>query len=71
MKLQLDSSGTWITPEGGLIEEAGKRSYYLAIIPQRADHYRMRIEGTGGCKIYSITREYSVGSELKSMPGRQ
>lgn len=71
VKLMIDSSGDWITPKDGTIEENGKRSYYLAIIPQRADHYRMRIEGRGGCKIYSITREYYVGSELKSQPGRQ
>lgn len=71
VKLMMDSSGDWITPKDGTIEENGKRSYYLAIIPQRADHYRMRIEGRGGCKIYSITREYYVGSELKSQTGRQ
>lgn len=71
VKLMMDSSGEWITPKDGTIQENGKRSYYLAIIPQRADHYRMRIEGRGGCRIYSITREYYVGSELKSQPGRQ
>lgn len=71
VKLMMDSNGEWITPAGGTVEDAGKRSYYLAIIQQRADHYRMRIEGNGGCKIYSITREYYVGSELKSQPGRQ
>lgn len=71
VKLQLDSSGTWITPQGGTLTEKKKRSNTLAIIPQRADHYRIRLEGKGGCRIYSITREYYQGSELKSSPGRQ
>lgn len=71
VKLMMDSTGEWITPQDGTIEEDGKRSYYLAIIPQRADHYRIRLEGTGGCRVYSIAKEYYVGSELKSQPGRQ
>jgi hypothetical protein len=71
VKLQLDSSGTWITPQGGTLTENKKRSNTLAIIPQRADHYRIRLEGMGGCRIYSIAREYYQGSELKSSPGRQ
>lgn len=71
IKLQLDSSGTWITPQGGTMTENKKRSNYLAIIPQRADHYRIRLEGKGGCRIYSIAREYYQGSELKSQAGRQ
>jgi hypothetical protein len=71
VKLMLDSSGTWITPQGGTLTEKKKRSNTLAIIPQRADHYRLKLEGTGGCRIYSITREFYQGSELKSSPGRQ
>lgn len=71
VKLQLDSSGTWITPQGGTLTEKKKRSNDLAIIPQRADHYRIRLEGKGGCRIYSIAREYYQGSELKSQAGRQ
>ena len=71
VKIQMDSDGEWITPKDGTMEEATKRSYWLAIIPERADHYRLRLEGTGGCKIYSISRDYYIGSESKSLPGRQ
>lgn len=75
-KLRFDSVGEWIVPNQGVIEYAAdetdvKRSYYLAIIPHRADHYRLRLEGTGGCRIYSIAVEYYEGSELKSRSGRQ
>ena len=70
VKLMLDSDGEWIIPEGGTIEDPEKRSYILPIIPRRADHYRLRIEGHGGCRIYSIAKEYYQGSDFKSQPGR-
>jgi len=69
--LQLDSDGTWFQPQDGKLQEETKRSYYLAIIPRRADHYRLKLTGKGGCRVYSITREYSIGSQFKSLPGRQ
>ncbi len=47
-----------------------KRSYYLPIVPRRADHYRLKLEGTGTCRVHSIAREYYRGSELRSQPGR-
>lgn len=70
-KLMMDSDGEWIDPEGGTVEDPEKRSYLMTIIPRRADHYRLRLEGHGGCRIYSIAREFSEGSDLKSVKGRQ
>ena len=71
VKMQFDSSGEWISA-GGLLRGGGKkRSYYLPVVPRRADHYRIRIEGRGACRVYSLTREYYSGSELKSTRGRQ
>ena len=71
VKVMCDSDGEWIIPKGGTIENPEKRSYVLPIIPRRADHYRIRIEGHGGCRIYSIAKDYYPGSELKSLVGRQ
>lgn len=68
--IQFDSDGEW-RKVSGAIGEGGKRSYYLPIIPRRGDHFRLRLEGTGGCRVYSLTREYYTGSELKSKQGRQ
>lgn len=68
--LQFDTDGSWQRVNGAL-GEGVKRSYYLPIIPRRGDHYRLKLEGTGGCRIYSLVREYYSGSELKSRPGRQ
>lgn len=67
--LQFDSTGDWIQC-GQAMQEGAKRSYYLPIVPRRGDHYRMKITGTGGCRIYSLVREYYNGSELKSLQGR-
>ena len=69
--LQIDSDGKWIQPQDGSMMEGTKRSYYLAIIPRRADHYRLKLKGRGGCRIYSISREFSIGSPYRSLPGRQ
>lgn len=68
--LQFDTDGAW-QKVGAAIGEGVKRSYYLPIIPRRGDHYRMKLEGRGGCRVYSLVREYYSGSELKSKPGRQ
>lgn len=69
--LMMDSSGEWFQPNDGTLEEETKRSYTLAIIPRREDHCKLKLTGKGGCRIYSIARDYYIGSELKSMPGRQ
>ena len=67
--LQFDSDGVW-RPAGKAMGEGTKRSYYLPVIPRRCDHYRLKLTGTGGCVIHSITRETYSGSEFKSTYGR-
>ncbi len=62
-ELMFDSDGQWVAA-GSVISEGRKRSCYLPIVPRRADHYRLRLRGTGGCRIYSLVREYYTGSEL-------
>lgn len=60
--VQYDSEGTWRLVRA-LSGESGKRNYYLPIIPRRCDHYRIRLEGTGRCRLYSLVRETYSGSE--------
>ena len=67
--IQFDSSGEWKSVGEEMLGNV-KRSYVLPIIPTRCDHYRIRITGTGGCQIYSLSRESYSGSELKSRKGR-
>ena len=68
--MQFDSDGKWVQA-GQTLKPERKRSYYLPIVPRRADHYRIRIEGKGECRVYSMNREYYAGSELKSTRGPQ
>lgn len=68
--MMFDSDGVWHK----ISEIAGggqKRSCYLPIVPRRADHYRLKLAGVNGCRIYSLTRELYIGSELKSIAGRK
>ena len=67
--LMFDSDGVWRRVSSA-VDEGVKRSYYLPIIPRRADHYRLKLTGTGGCRVYSLVREYYSGSELRSRTGR-
>ncbi len=40
------------------------RSFSIPIRPRRCDHMKVRIEGDGGAKIYSITKSIEQGSEF-------
>ena len=67
--MQFDSDGIWRMVRSAICD-GPKRSYCLPIIPRRCDHYRVRLIGEGSCRIYSLAREYAIGSELKSTRGR-
>lgn len=67
--IRYDSEDGWI-PAGDPLSADAKRSYTLPLVPRRCDHCRIKITGTGEARIYSLTREFYVGSEIKSRPGR-
>lgn len=69
VETQFDSDGEWRAVT--TLTATVKRSFYLPIIPRRADHFRIRFRGTGGWRLYSLVRESYSGSEMKSTPGRQ
>lgn len=60
--VQYDSDGPWRLVRA-VTGESSKRNYYLPIIPRRCDHYRLRLEGVGRCRLYSLVRESYSGSE--------
>lgn len=60
--IQFDSDGVWRKVSD--LTAARKRSWYLPIVPRRSDHFRLRIEGTGAWRLYSLVRESYSGSEL-------
>lgn len=65
VELRYDSAGQWQTV--GEMTAQSKRTFLLPVIPRRADHYRLRISGTGGAVIYGIARQYFSGSENRTM----
>ena len=60
--VQYDSSGEWehlCTMMGTSL-----RTFSVPIKPKRCDHLRLRIEGEGEAKIYSISRTIEQGSDI-------
>lgn len=62
VEIQFDSSGVWEPVK--TLTATTKRSFYLPILPKRSDHFRIRLRGVGGWKLYSLVRENYIGSEL-------
>ena len=59
---QYDSVGAWeylFTMTGATL-----KSFSIPIRPKRCDHLRLRIEGTGEAKIYSISKTIEQGSDI-------
>ena len=59
--IQYDSSGVWEK----LWDMTGKnlRTFSFPVRPHRCDHFRLKFTGTGGAKIYSITKTLEQGSD--------
>ena len=47
-----------------VLRSTSLRSFSIPIRPKRCDHMKLRIEGVGAVKIYSITKTIEQGSEL-------
>lgn len=62
ISLMFDSDGEW--KNVWEMEATRKCSRYIPIIPRREDHFRLKIEGRGMWRIYSLVRESYGGSEI-------
>ena len=61
-RIEYDSSGEWehlFTMMGTSL-----KTFSIPVKPKRCDHLRLRIEGEGEAKIYSITRTFEQGSGI-------
>lgn len=56
-----DSAGTW--KQIFATEMAGVRPVTVPILPMPCDHFKLRIEGKGPCRIYNITKTMREGAE--------
>ena len=59
---QYDFSDVW--EELCVLQGTSLRSFSVPIRPKRCDHMKLRIEGVGNVKVYSITKTIEQGSEL-------
>lgn len=59
ISIQYDSAGDWETVF--LVESDELRTVTVPVLLHRCDHFRMRIEGVGDVRIYSITKTIEQG----------
>ena len=62
ISIQYDSIGDW--EQVCQMTVTSLRSFSIPIRPRRCDHFRIRIEGEGQGKIYSITKTIEQGSDV-------
>ena len=60
---QYDFSDVWECQ--CVLTSTNLRSFSIPIRPKRCDHMKLRIEGSGKAKVYSITKTIEQGSELQ------
>lgn len=59
---KFDDGPMW--EQKGFIRSAMDKTYTIPIIPRRCSKYRIRIEGTGPCKIVAMANTIELGSEI-------
>ena len=62
VSIQYDSMGDW--ERVCQMTVTSLRSFTIPVRPRRCDHFRIRIEGVGQGKIYSITKTIEQGSDI-------
>ena len=60
---QYDSDGIWVEQE--VLKNREKGSYTVNINTPKVDHFKIKICGKGEAKIYSISKWYEAGSEVR------
>lgn len=60
---QYDREPEWVAL--GSIRGTSLNSFSLPVRPRRCDHLRLRLEGEGDVKLYSITKTYMKGSDRR------
>jgi len=59
--IEYDSDGIW--HHSGHMQDIGTRTIMLPVRPRRCDHFRLRIEGMGDIRVYSMARILEIGSD--------
>ena len=61
--VQYDSDEYWEFV--GSLSGTSLRAFSIPIMPRKCDHFRIRISGSGDCKIYSISKVMEEGGEYR------
>ena len=61
LEIEYDSSGEWQAQ--GTVAGAGTDAFVFPVIPRRCDHFRIRLSGVGGVRIYSMAKILEQGSD--------
>ena len=64
VEIMYDSDGKWIY--AGRIDGSEKQEFVVPLIVRRCDHYKIRLSGKGGCRLYSLAKELYYGSDGKT-----
>lgn len=59
--VEYDSDGVWHS--AGRIEGSGLGSFLLPLRLRRCDHFRIRLQGSGGMQLYSFAKIFEKGSD--------
>ncbi len=60
---EYDSSGIWV--HLFTVNGCGTKAFTLPVRPVRCDHMRLKLEGTGPMKLFSITKTIEQGSDVR------
>lgn len=60
--VEYDSDGVWHS--AGCIEGSGVGSFLLPVGLRRCDHFRIRLQGSGGMRLYSFAKQFEKGSDV-------
>ena len=60
--VQYNSNGYW--KQIGATNAPTMKTVTMPVMPARCDHMRLRLEGVGGCKVYSITKTLESAEEV-------
>lgn len=62
MYIEYDSNGQW-KQQGIMQGGTAPKTFMLPVIPRRCDHMRLKLEGVGEVRIFSVARLLSVGGD--------
>lgn len=60
--IEYDSDEIW--HHCGHMEGTGTKTFLLPVRPRRCDHFRLRIEGEGEVRLYSMAKMFEAGSDF-------